>query len=130
MAALLAASLPVAATSTAAQAARTGGRAPAVPVFSGSLSGVSATSRTDAWAVGVQCPTCGNPGTMTLHWNGTNWSMVPSPDPGPKGNVLNDVADVSPSDAWAVGTYASSSCSTAAMVILHWNGTAWTTSSG
>ncbi len=125
MAALLAASLPVAAASTAAQAARTVGRAPADTVFSGELGGVSATSPTDAWAVGVQCPTCGNPGTMTLHWNGTHWSMVPSPDPGKMNDVLNDVADVSPSDAWAVGSYGNSTCSTAATVILHWNGTAW-----
>jgi hypothetical protein len=103
LAALLAASLPVAATSAAAQAARMVGRAPADTVFSGDLGGVSATSRTDAWAVGVQCPTCGNPGTMTLHWNGTHWSMVPSPDPGRMDDVLNAVADISPSDAWAVG---------------------------
>ena len=124
LAVLSVASLPVAATS--AQAARTVGRAPADTVFSGDLSGVSATSRTDAWAVGVQCPTCGDPGTMTLHWTGTHWSMVPSPDPGKKGNVLNGVADESPSDAWAVGTYDNSNCS--AMMILHWNGTAWSQS--
>ena len=79
MAAILAASLPVAAASTAAQAARTVRHALADTVFSGALGGVSATSLTDAWAVGVQCATCGDPGTMTLHWNGTHWSMVPSP---------------------------------------------------
>jgi hypothetical protein len=125
MAAILAASLPVAAASTAAQAARTVGHASADTVFSGALGGVSATSLTDAWAVGVQCATCGDPGTMTLHWNGTHWSMVPSPDPGPTNNVLNAVAAESPSDAWAVGSYGNSTCSTAAMVIMHWNGTAW-----
>jgi hypothetical protein len=36
------------------------------------------------------------------------------------------VADESPSDAWAVGTYDNSNCS--AMMILHWNGTAWSQS--
>jgi len=123
----LAACLPVAAASTAAQAARMAGHAPAVPVFAGALGGVSATSPTDAWAVGVQCPTCGDPGTMTLHWNGTTWSMVSSPDPGPVGNRLNAVAAVSPSDAWAVGSSGNSVCSTAATVILHWNGTGWKT---
>jgi len=72
-----------------------------------------------------QCPSCGNPGTLILHWDGTSWSMVPSPDPGPKGNLLSAVAAVSPSDAWAVGTYANSMCSEAATVILRWNGTKW-----
>src|SRR5437763_11618725 len=50
----LGACLPAAGASTAAQAARTAGRGSAVPVFPGALGGVSASSRTDAWAVGAQ----------------------------------------------------------------------------
>jgi hypothetical protein len=123
--AVLSASLPAAAAaSTAAQAAPTTGRPSAIPVFSGALGGVSATSPTDAWAVGDQCPTCNNSTTLILHWNGTRWSLVPSPNPGPKLNVLNAVAAVSPAYAWAVGSYGNSACTTAATVILHWNGTA------
>jgi hypothetical protein len=130
VAVILGAGLPAAAASTAAasttaQAARMAGHTSAVPVFMGSLGGVSATSTADAWAVGNQCPSCGNPGTLILHWDGSRWSTVPSPDPGPKGNLLNAVAAVSPSDAWAVGTYANSMCSEAATVILRWNGTKW-----
>ena len=34
------------------------------------------------------------------------------------------MAAVSPSDAWAVGSFGNSVCSTAATVILRWNGTA------
>jgi hypothetical protein len=123
--AVLGASLPAAAAGTAAQAAGTIGRASADTVFPGALHDVSATSPTDAWAVGAQCPQCNNSATLTLHWNGTHWSLVPSPNPGPKLNVLNAVAAVSPSDAWAVGSYGNSACTTAATVILHWNGTAW-----
>jgi hypothetical protein len=124
--AVLSASLPAAAAaSTAAQAAPTAGRPSAIPVFSGVLGGVSATSPTDAWAVGDQCPTCNDSTTLILHWNGTRWSLVPSPNPGPKLNVLNAVAAVSPAYAWAVGSNGNSACTTAATVILHWNGTAW-----
>ena len=124
--AVLSASLPAAAAaSTAAQAAPTTGRHSAIPVFSGALSGVSATSPTDAWAVGDQCPTCNHSTTLILRWNGTRWSLVPSPNPGPMLNGLNAVAAVSPAYAWAVGSYGNSVCATAATVILHWNGTAW-----
>jgi hypothetical protein len=121
----LGAALPAAGASTAAQAARTAGHGPAVPVFPGALGGVSASSPTDAWAVGAQCPQCNNSATLTLHWNGTHWSMVPSPNPGPKDNVLDAVAAVSSSYAWAVGSYGNDTCTTAATVILHWNGSAW-----
>ncbi len=87
---------------------------------------MSATSSADAWAVGDQCPTCGDPGTLTLHWNGTHWSMVPSPDPGPENNLLKAVAAVSPSDAWAVGSYCTTaSCAVEDTLLLHWNGTTW-----
>jgi hypothetical protein len=123
--AVLGASLPAAAAGTTAQAAHTTGQASAIPVFSGVLGGVSATSPTDAWAVGDQCPTCNNSSTVILHWNGAHWSKVASPDPGPMLNTLHAVAAVSPSDAWAVGSFGNSTCSTAATVILHWNGTAW-----
>jgi hypothetical protein len=55
---------------------------------------------------------------LILHWNGTAWSQVPSPDNG--STYLYDVAAVSPTDAWAVG-YGSSG----GAFVTHWNGTAW-----
>jgi hypothetical protein len=65
-----------------------------------------------------------NPDTLTLRWNGHAWLRVPSPSPGPaQGNaaILNSVAELSASSAWAVGT-----CDGAtAALILHWNGHAW-----
>ena len=48
---------------------------------SGNLQGVSADSATDAWAVGDPFdPTTGSIETLALHWNGTKWSKVASPD--------------------------------------------------
>jgi hypothetical protein len=122
--AALGAGLPAGAASTAAQAAHT--RAPADTVFPGSLDGVSADSATDAWAAGTQCTSsCTHPATLTLHWNGTAWAKVASPDPGPTGTILAGVSAVSPTDAWAVGYYPNSTCGLAVTLILHWNGTAW-----
>jgi hypothetical protein len=50
---------------------------------SGNLYGVSADSATDAWAVGdYGNPTTRAGETLVLHWNGTSWSKVASPNPG------------------------------------------------
>jgi hypothetical protein len=50
----------------------------------------------------------------------TAWSVQPSPDPSATINVLQGVAAVSSSDAWAVGDYHF------LPLILHWNGSTWT----
>jgi hypothetical protein len=92
---------------------------------------VSADSPTDAWAVGTYCTTtgsCGVENTLTLHWNGTAWSKVASPNPGPVIDVLSGVTALSPTDAWAAGDYCTPRlCSFRNTLILHWNGTAWST---
>src|SRR4051794_5178864 len=76
--------------------------------FSGNnlLNGVSASSPTDAWTVGsFCCSPVRNSGTgaLTEHWDGSAWTVVLGPDARFVDEVLNAVADVSPSDAWAVG---------------------------
>jgi hypothetical protein len=97
------------------------------PPSGGTLNGVAATSASNAWAVGQTGPGPGGgtgPSDRTLieHWNGTAWTMVPSPTPTTTGG-LSRVAVVSPSDAWAVG-WTSTGTGTNALT-EHWNGTAW-----
>ena len=89
------------------------------------LTGVSAVSGTQAWAVGESAlnPSGGPVDTLILGWNGTAWSQVSSPSPGPASNVLTGVSADSATDAWAVGSYLSKSVRDT--LILHWNGTAW-----
>ena len=82
------------------------------------LLGVSAVSPTDAWAVGYYRNSTGGAHPLILHWNGSTWSRVTSPNPG--GTHLLGVSAVSPTDAWAVGWYGAK-----ASLILHWNGSAW-----
>lgn len=56
------------------------------PSIGGVLWGVSASSKTDAWAVGS------NGGSaITEHWDGTRWHYVLSPQPGDYVNYLNGV---------------------------------------
>jgi hypothetical protein len=93
------------------------------------LYGVSAKSASDAWAVGyTDNGTTGAIETLVLHWNGTAWSKVNSPNPGgtspPGGNLLSGVSADSPSDAWAAGTY-NTPTSGKLTLVLHWDGTSW-----
>src|SRR5262249_17863386 len=58
------------------------------------------------------------------HWDGTNWSIVPSPSPGTQGlNSLAGVAANSTNDVWAVGN--STSTGYSSTLIEHWDGSAW-----
>jgi hypothetical protein len=110
---------------SAAQAApRVTGAAPslATTAIPGQLNGVSASSSTNAWAVGTRS----NGTTLTLRWNGTSWSQVASPNAGTGANDLLGIYTVSATNAWAVGYYCTTSaCSTEDTLILHWNGTSW-----
>jgi hypothetical protein len=90
------------------------------------LYGASADSATDAWAVGyyIVNPTTEVAETLALHWNGTKWSKVASPNPG-NGNGLSSVSADSATDAWAVGYYANPTTGSQETLALHWNGTSW-----
>src|SRR5438105_3149078 len=69
------------------------------------LHSVSALAENDVWAVGVSYNTERTLGsTLIEHWNGSRWSVVPSPNPSSSVNKLNAVAAVSPNDVWAVGS--------------------------
>src|SRR5947207_6941158 len=87
------------------------------------LHGVSALSENDVWVVGVSYNTERTLGsTLIEHWNGSQWSVLPSPNPSSSINLLEGVAAVAANDVWAVG-YAPTA--NGSILILHWNGTAW-----
>jgi hypothetical protein len=99
------------------------------PKGGGALFGVAATSANNAWAVGC-AGNCfqgfGGIKTLILHWNGTAWQQVPSPNPGTDIS-LSSVAAVSAHSAWAVGCTALCFLSSASphTVLLRWNGSVW-----
>ena len=93
------------------------------------LNGVAAVSASDIWAVGHS----GDPAfapwqTLTEHWDGSNWSIIPSPSPGTyNGNDLYAVAAVSTGDVWAVGWYQSGPTGQeGGALTMHWDGASWT----
>lgn len=93
------------------------------------LNGVDALSASDVWAVGhAGDPSSAPLQTLTLHWDGASWGIVPSPSPGTyNGNVLNAVSAVSSNDVWAVGWYQSGPTGQeGGALTMHWDGTSWT----
>ncbi len=103
------------------------------PAAENHLYGVSASGPDDVWAVGATCATvsaqCGSSGghTLILHWNGTKWAMVKSPDPSTKNNVLKSVGADARTDAWATGFYTNDTTGATQTLTVHWNGTKWAT---
>lgn len=92
--------------------------------ISNQLFGVDAFSSTDVWAVGQYFDNITHlNSTLAEHWDGTSWTVVPTPNAGTF-DALQAVAAVATSDVWAVG-YASPSLQTTTL-IEHWNGEAWT----
>ena len=61
--------------------------------------------------------------TLVEHWDGTSWSIVPSPSVGPW-STLVQLAPLTPDDIWAVGGYSDNA--PLGMLVEHWDGTAWT----
>ena len=88
------------------------------------LSGVTAVSATNLWAVGYYSNNTGIAQTLIEQWNGSSWKVVSSPNIGTYYNELNGVAAVSSTDIWTVGIYSTGSGTTQTL-IEQWNGTSW-----
>ncbi len=100
------------------------------------FNGVLALAPNDVWAVGFSTPEPPPQETATLtlieHYDGTKWSVVPSPNIGPnsvyQSNRLFGLTANSPNDIWAFGSYFSASGSGHQFtLLLHWDGKTWTT---
>ncbi len=90
----------------------------------GYLSGVGAVAADDVWAVGSfgqDAPSR----TLIEHWDGSAWSIVPSPNKGPFPNALSSVTVVASDDVWAVGSWFTKAFVDQTLV-LHWDGATWT----
>jgi hypothetical protein len=96
---------------------------PNLTQFDNVLWGADALSSNSAWAVGRA-----DTGTLPIRrpvierWNGTSWSISPSPLPS-GGGELRDVDATSASSAWAVGFTNSSNGNNT--LIERWNGNGW-----
>jgi alpha-tubulin suppressor-like RCC1 family protein len=80
---------------------------------------VSASGPSDAWAVGTHSDTKAADHPLAEHRVGGTWTQVPVPQPAGQQASLAGVDDLTPDNAWAVGT------SGGLTLIEHWNGKRW-----
>src|SRR2546430_51279 len=97
---------------------------PNVPGFSNILQAISVASANDIWAVGYSQDTNFNTFTLTLHWNGTTWSIVPSPTV--DHDILFGVDAIATNDVWAAGRSRPGGYGEDRTLTMHWNGANWT----
>jgi hypothetical protein len=132
LAAVLAGVAPAAASAAAAASCLPG--AEMQPVSPGTkvneFQGVAVLTACDAWAVGFDSDDPSNDSSSRVdkalieHWDGTSWTVVPTPEPGSIKNELAGVRAVSSKDVWAVGFFDNGVGPRT--FIVHWDGKAWT----
>ena len=96
-------------------------RSPNRTGMANTLQGVWAVSANDVWAVGWSGTTQSAQLSLAEHWDGTTWTIVPSP--AVPANLLS-VAAVSSTNVWAAGYMLDGQ--DASTVVEHWDGGAWT----
>lgn len=87
------------------------------------LGAVVVLSRTKAWAFGFYEKATTNFRTLIEHWDGSSWSVVPSPDSGAGENALLAATARSATDIWAVGYH--NDPGSRRTLTEHWNGSSW-----
>jgi hypothetical protein len=106
----------------------TAGSGATVPGSSASLLwDVTCVTASNCWAVGVDDPgNSGDPSPLAEQWNGSTWSVVPTPD---VTGYLFSVTCVTSADCWAAGTTTTDDGNSDPLngFILHWDGTSWST---
>jgi len=85
---------------------------------------ISGRSPSDIWAVGSLLPNANATivQTLALHYNGTSWKRVKTPDFGSEANSLYGVAALPDGTAWATGIYTQASGHTGRALTMHWSG--------
>ena len=90
------------------------------------LYSVFGKSADNVWAVGSSNNGSAPTRTLIQHWDGTQWTIVPSPSPDSQLNELRSVTALSADNAWAVGYRGGTQNETPLeTLILHWDGARW-----
>jgi hypothetical protein len=86
---------------------------------------VSALPSGQAWAAGYFADDAFRIRSLIEQWNGSSWSIVPSPDPGSSRDTLFTVSALSDRDVWAVGGSEDGVEGPFHTLIEHWDGARW-----
>src|SRR5215216_490195 len=101
-----------------------GAGVPRVGTGDNALTGISVISNDDVWATGYYVDGTQYK-TLTLHYNGTTWSHVPSSNGADGTNILMGIDASSPTDAWAVGFEYRAALDHYVASTQQWNGSGW-----
>jgi hypothetical protein len=96
----------------------------AAPAVADMLSGVSCSAAKACTGVGDYANSSGRSVTLAERWNGSSWSVQPTPTPGGEGS-LGDVSCVTATACVAVGSSSSGSSGAQTAIALNWTGGAW-----
>ncbi|HEY4386775.1 MAG TPA: hypothetical protein VGN34_20145, partial [Ktedonobacteraceae bacterium] len=99
---------------------------PSPPVHGEVVNAMAAVNANDIWAVGSSGPLTN---TFTMHWNGTNWQRITSPNVPSKYNSLWGISARATNDVWAVGSQQDTNGGDTPLM-MHWNGKTWTITPG
>lgn len=93
-----------------------------------SLSDIDVVASNDVWIVGEYEIASDDKRTVTYHWDGSQWAIVPSPSVKDAENSLYAVSGSASDDVWAVGSYRYSANYRDYSLVLHWDGESWSRS--
>jgi len=99
----------------------------AFPLAGANLGQIAAIAPNDAWVVGTKAAGAIGTATLTAHWNGLRWTVVPSPNAS-SSDTLGAVSAIASNDVWAAGCGNLCGADTGAgsLLVEHWNGSQWT----
>jgi FG-GAP-like repeat len=86
------------------------------------LTAVDVRTASDVWAVGY-CNDGSVDRPLVLHWDGSAWTSPTLPGAG----LLRKVVALTPTNVWAAGAYYNASAQHYRTLVVHFNGTKWTT---
>ncbi len=97
------------------------------------LAGLAVIGPSDIWAVGRynsgRPPTETGRDTLAMHWDGTSWTGVRTPNPtwaGADFFTLEDAAAISSTQVWSVGYAEDFASLKSTTLVERWDGSAWT----
>jgi hypothetical protein len=96
---------------------------PNTPGLSNILEAITVISANDIWAVGYSSDSNFNTFTLTLHWDGNTWAIIPSPIL--DHDILFGVDAVASNDIWAVGRSRPGGYADDRTLTIHWDGRNW-----
>ena len=93
---------------------------------------IVAISPNDVWAVGNYINANSDSYAFSMHWNGSTWTEIPTPQPSPCADCTNvtlwAVDALGPNDVWACGdmyVQGPAGFPGSHMLVMHWDGSSW-----